>query len=106
MWVIHVIFSVIITVASVVLIHTSVLWVIQTFYPTKRQTFPDLEIIDIKPPIIEDVQSEAPSLPQEPLPLPERVLPKLEERPIQTGEKLGSIPETTPEESPESDDEE
>jgi hypothetical protein len=106
MWVIHVIFSVIITVASVVLIHTSVLWVIQTFYPTKRQTFPDLEIIDIKPPIIEDVQPEATPLPQEPLPIPERVLPQLEERPIQNREKLGSIPEATSKEESESDDEE
>ena len=105
MWVIHVIFTVIITVASVVLIHTSVLWVIQTFYPTKRQTFPDLEIIDIKPPI-EDVQPQTPIISQEPLPIPERVLPKLEEPPREDREKLRSIPETTPEEDNESDYEE
>jgi hypothetical protein len=106
MWVIHVIFSVIITIASVVLIHTGVLWVIQTFYPTKRLTFPELEIIDIKPPIIEDVQPQTPLVSQEPLPIFERVLPKLEEPTREVGEKLRSIPEAAPEEDSESDNEE
>lgn len=107
MWVIHVIFSVIITIASVVLIHTGVLWIIQTFYPAKRLTFPQLEIIDIKPPeVIQDVQSQAPVISQEPLPIPERVLPKLEEPSREIGEKLGSIAEATSQEESESDDEE
>lgn len=107
MWVIHAIFSIIITIASVVLIHTGVLWVIQTFYPSKRQTFPELEIIDIKPPeVIQDVKPQTTSLPQEPLPIPERVMPKLEEYSGKNREELRSIPETTPEEDSESDSEE